>query len=315
MKIFVTGATGVLGKALVPRLIAEGHTVRALSRSEENRQMLEGFGTQPIQADLFDAASLKQMLVGCDAILHLATKIPPTSKMAKRSAWHENDRLRREGTRSLVEAALAVAEVQTFVYPSYAFVYPGSGDRWIDASTTPAQPTSILQSTLDAEAAVAQFTGNHRRGISLRMGSFYGPESPATYELLDYARKGMAALPGHRDAYLPQITVQDAASAIIAALLQPVPAGVYDVVDDEPLTREEVFTALAQAVGRKRLWQPPALLMRVMTGVVYNVMSRSLRISNRRFKEGSGWQPRVPNAHVGWIRMADESRRAEPVAR
>lgn len=112
---------------------------------------------------------------------------------------------------------------------------------------------------------------------------------------------------------MPQITVQDAASALIAALTQSVPAGVYDVVDNEPLTRGEVFAALAQAVGRKHLWQPPALLMRVMTGVVYNLMSRSLRVSNWRFKEVSGWQPAVPSARLGWARMTDESRVAEPV--
>ena len=313
MKIFVTGATGVLGEALVPRLIAAGHTVGALSRSQKNVQLLQSFGAQPVQADLFDAASLKQALIGCNAILHLASRIPPTARMAKRSAWHENDRLRRDGTRSLVEAALAVNGVQTFIYPSYAFVYPDSGERWIDASTTPAQPTATLQSTLDAEAAVAQFTGEGRRGISLRMGSLYGPESPATREQLDYARKGMAAFPGRRDAYLPQVTVQDAASAIITALTQPIPAGVYDVVDDEPLTRGEVFAAMAQAVGRKHLWQPPALLMRMMTGVVYKMMSRSLRISNRRFKEVSGWLPEVPDARLGWARITEENRVATSV--
>ncbi|HEY6285184.1 MAG TPA: NAD(P)-dependent oxidoreductase, partial [Ktedonobacteraceae bacterium] len=149
MNIFVTGATGVLGKTIVPMLIADGHTVCALSRSEANRDMLQDFGARPVQANLFDVTSLKRELIGCDAILHLATRIPPTSKMAKQSAWLENDRIRRDGTLNLVEAALAVATVQVFVYPSYAFVYPDSGDPWIDASSTPVQPTSILQSTLD----------------------------------------------------------------------------------------------------------------------------------------------------------------------
>ena len=77
-------------------------------------------------------------------------------------------------------------------------------------------------------------------------------------------------------------------------MTQPIPSGIYDVVDDEPLTREEVFAAMAQAVGRKHLWQPPALLMRVMAGVVYDMMSRSLRVSNRHFKEGSGRRAEQP---------------------
>jgi hypothetical protein len=88
---------------------------------------------------------------------------------------------------------------------------------------------------------VARFAGPERRGISLRMGSFYGPD-PTSWQLLRYARMGIAAFPP---------------GALVAAMTQPVPSGVYDLVDDEPLTRGEVFAALAQAVGRKHLWQPP----------------------------------------------------------
>lgn len=313
MQVFVTGATGVLGQAAVKRLIADGHAVHALSHSEANREELHSLGAQPMQFDLFDGEALKQALADCEAVLHLATRIAPTSKMARRASWYENDRIRREGTRTLVEAALAVSGVHTLIYPSYAFVYPESGDQWIDSSTTSVQPAPTLQSTVDAEAAVAQFAGEQRRGISLRLGSLYGPKSSATQEQLDYARKGIAALPGRGEGYLPQVWVQDAARAIIAALTQPIPSGMYDVVDDEPLTREEVFAAMAQAVGRKHLWQPPALLMRVMAGVVYDMISRSLRVSNRHFKEGSDWQPLVATARVGWARVIEESRAATPV--
>jgi 2-alkyl-3-oxoalkanoate reductase len=156
-----------------------------------------------------------QALAGCEAVLHLASRIAPTSKMAKRASWYENDRIRGVGTRTLVEAALAVGGIHTLIYPSYAFVYPESGDRWIEASTTPVQPTPTLQSTLDAEAAVVQFAGEQHLGISLRLGSLSGPQSPATHEQLDYARKGIAALPGRSEGYLPQVWVQDGARAIV----------------------------------------------------------------------------------------------------
>ena len=175
MQVFVTGATGVLGKGVVKMLIAEGHVVHALSHLEANREKLHSLGVRPIQSDLFDGESLKQVLAGCEAVLHLATRIAPTSKMAKRVSWYENDRIRREGTRTLVEVALAVGGVHTFIYPSYAFVYPESGDRWIDSSTTSVQPTPMLQSTVDAEATVARFAGEQHREISLRLGSLYGP--------------------------------------------------------------------------------------------------------------------------------------------
>ena len=116
MQVFVTGATGVLGKAVVKRLIAEGHAVHALSRSEANREKLHSLGAQPMQADLFDRAELVQALEGCEAVLHLASRIAPMSKMAKRASWYENDRIRREGTRTLVEAALAVGLTCTHIF-------------------------------------------------------------------------------------------------------------------------------------------------------------------------------------------------------
>ncbi len=151
MEIFMTGATRVLGHTVVQRLVAAGHRVRALSRSEENATVLRQLGANPVSASLFEVESLKPALTGSDAILHLATRIPPTMKMGRLSAWQENDRIRREGTRNLVEAALAVGSVQTFIYPSFAFVYPDSGDSWIEADTTPVQPAATLHSTLDCE--------------------------------------------------------------------------------------------------------------------------------------------------------------------
>ena len=313
MEIFVTGATRVLGRPVVQALIDAGHSVRALSRSKENAAVLRKLGADPVPASLFEVESLKPALTGSDAILHLATRIPPTMKMGRLSAWQENDHIRREGTRNLVEAALAVGGVQTFIYPSFAFVYPDSGDRWIDAGTTPVQSAATLDSTLDAEVAAASFAGNEHRGISLRMGAFYGPESPATWEFLSYARRGIAAFPGSRDAYLPQIWIQDAARAIIAALMQPVPSGIYDIVDDEPLRRGDMFDAVAHAVGRKHLRPLPDLLMRMLLGTKDDDIHRSLRISNGRFKTVSNWQPAVSNARVGWARIVKENRVAERV--
>ncbi|HLG63920.1 MAG TPA: NAD(P)-dependent oxidoreductase [Ktedonosporobacter sp.] len=313
MEVFVTGATRVLGRPVVQQLIAAGHHVRGLSRSQENEKELRELRAEPVAANLFDVESLKAAVKGCDAILHLATRIPPTMKMGRLSAWLENDRIRRDGTRNLVEAALAVGGVQTIIYPSFFSVYADSGDKWIDAASTPVQSTTSLQSTLDAEEAAARFasTGNGRRGISLRMGAFYGPEAPSAMEILDYARKGIGAYPGRRDGYVPHIWLQDAASAIVVALTEPVPSGIYDIVDDEPLTRREMFDALAQAVGRKHLLLVPDLLMRPLMGTKYDDMSRSIRISNRRFKEVSNWQPTVPNAWIGWARIGQESARGD----
>src|SRR5260370_39500519 len=117
--------------------------------------------------------------------------------------------------------------------------------------------------------------------------------------MVDYGGKGIGACPGARAGYLPQIWLQAAITALLLALTEPVPSGVYDIVDDEPVTRAQMYTVLAHAVGRKHLLVLPDLLMRLMTGAKYADMSRSLRVSNRLFKAVTSWQPTVPNARVG----------------
>lgn len=303
MEIFVTGATGVLGRPVVQRLVAAGHHVRGLSRSPANAARLRQLGVEPVEADLFDVAALKAAVADCDAILHLATKIPPTSRAGRLSAWVENDRIRRDGARNLVAAALAT-DVTTLVYSSFAFVYPDGGEAWIDATTTAPAPTAILRSTLDAESEVARFAASAgRRGISLRMGAFYGPDTPSIREMLRVARLGFAPFPGRLEAYVPVIWIDDAADAVVMALSNA-SSGVYDIVDDEPLSRQDMSTAMAHAVGRQRLWNVPAWLMHLVSGAVADTLIRGLRISNHRFKEETGWTPKVRDARVGLRRLA-----------
>lgn len=303
MKIFVTGATGVLGRPVVRRLVAAGHTVRGLSRSPANAALLRQLGAEPVAADLFDAASLRAALQDGDAVLHLATKIPPTSRAGRLSAWAENDRIRRDGTHALVTAALASQTVRTFIYPSFALVYPESGDAWIDAANTIAAPTAIQRTTLDAEAEVARFaSATGRRGLSLRMGAFYGLDVPSAQDQLRIARMGFSPVPGRPEGYLPLIWVDDAASAVVAALDRG-DSGVYDIVDDNPLRRAEITAAMAAVVGRKRLRPLPAWLMRLLGGPGVDALSRGQRVSNRRFKAATGWAPSVPDAHAGLPRL------------
>lgn len=303
MKIFVTGATGVLGRPVVRRLVAAGHTVRGLSRSPANAALLRQLGAEPVAADLFDAASLRAALQDGDAVLHLATKIPPTSRAGRLSAWAENDRIRRDATRALVTAALASQTVRTFIYPSFALVYPESGDAWIDAANTIAAPTAIQRTTLDAEAEVARFaSATGRRGLSLRMGAFYGLDVPSAQDQLRIARMGFSPVPGRPEGYLPLIWVDDAASAVVAALDRG-DSGVYDIVDDNPLRRAEITAAMAAVVGRKRLRPLPAWLMRLVGGPGVDSLSRGQRVSNRRFKAVTGWAPSVPDAHAGLPRL------------
>ena len=116
--------------------------------------------------------------------------------------------------------------------------------------------------------------------------------------------KGLATLPGSKDSYFLQLWVQDVSSALIAALRASVPSGIYEMADDEPLTRGEFIDVMAHAVWRQHLLPLPVPLMHLFTGNVYEIVSRSLRISNRHFKEVSGWKPLIATVREGWAQLA-----------
>jgi nucleoside-diphosphate-sugar epimerase len=144
----------------------------------------------------------------------------------------------------------------------------------------------------------------------LRMGYFYGPEAESSMDTLALARRGAAILAGPGDAFYPSIWVDDAATAIAAAL-RSAPAGIYDVVDDEPLPRRELARAVADAAGRPFVLRPPMWLLKLVGGGRTEFMGRSQRISNGRFKAATGWSPTVPDARDGWKRVADALRQPQ----
>ncbi|WP_419912180.1 NAD-dependent epimerase/dehydratase family protein [Hoeflea sp.] len=313
MIIFVTGATGVLGRPVVQRLIQNGHQVRALSRSETNRTLLQIAGAVPLDADLFDPVSLASAVEGCDAILHLATRIPTVADLKDPTLWSENDRIRRDGIRNLIEAARGTSGVKTIVYPSITFFYGDGGPDWISADMAEIAPCDVLKSSLDAEAEVAAFAGSSadRRGITLRFGYFYGPSSPDSVQAIEMARKGLAMTAAARPSYKSMIWIDDAAAAVVEAV-ENAPSGVYDVVEDDPSTQQEALDALATAVGRKRLMRLPRFLLRfAVPSDLRGILARSQRISNARFRDMTGWRPEVPSQREGWRRMGIKAEAAE----
>ncbi|HEU4629837.1 MAG TPA: NAD(P)-dependent oxidoreductase [Gemmatimonadaceae bacterium] len=293
-RVLVTGATGVVGRRAVPRLVAQGHQVTAVGRTAEKRAQLEALGARAIALDLFDAAAVRRALDGHDAVLNLATHMPPsTVRMLLPWEWRENDRVRREGSATLVEAALA-AGVSRFVQESFAPVYEDGGDGWID-ERWPVRPAPYNRTVLDAERAAARFTAAGGTGVVLRFAGFYGPD-PFLRDMLDVVRWGWAPLPGAADAYWSSVSHDDAASAAVAAL--GLPAGTYNVCDDEPLTRRAFADVLATAAGAR----PPRLMPSWLTalgGRTVELLSRSQRMSNATLKAASGWAPRWPSAREG----------------
>jgi nucleoside-diphosphate-sugar epimerase len=195
MRVFVSGATGVVGKRAVPLLVAQGHSVTALIRNPAGSKRPELAGAAGAVGDLFDLASLTRAIAGHDAIVNLATHMPASSfKMLFRSSWRENDRIRTEGVANLVDAAL-ICGVPTFVQESFAPTYPDRGDEWIDERTALA-PSDYNKTVLDAERSIARFRDAKGRGVILRFAAFYGPDAMQMKTIIEALRKGWAALPG-----------------------------------------------------------------------------------------------------------------------
>ncbi len=296
MRVFVAGATGVAGHRAVARLVAAGHQVTGTARTPAKAALLESLGAQPVPVSVLDADGLRAAIAGHDAVVNLTTKIPPLLEMARLGSWAENERIRREASGYLVDAAIA-AGASVFVQESLAFLYGEHGDVVIDAASAPWATSPFAGAMQIAEENVARFTANSGRGVVLRFGRFYAPDSDQIRAIVHVARRGIAGDFGPAGAYAPMIDADDVATSVVAAL--DAPAGVYDIVDDETLTRAEQDHALARAVGRRRLWRAPAWLKPKMAG--YLVASQ--RVSNRRFREATGWRPSSPTMREGYPKL------------
>jgi nucleoside-diphosphate-sugar epimerase len=301
MKVFVTGATGAIGKRAVPALVAAGHDVTGVARDDSKAEQLRAAGADAVRVDLFDPPALTTAVAGHGVVCNLATSIPPPAKALRTKAWAMNDRIRREASRNLVDAALA-AGASRFVQESIAFLYPDSGDRLVDEDV-PLEMPAFAEATALAEAQARRFTEAGGTGVVLRFGFFYGAGSQHTDDMVRFVRHRVASQLGPPDAYFPAIHLDDAAAAIVAAF--GAPAGVYNVVDDEPLRVEAFYAALADAFGYK----PPRFTMRAvakLAGSKADIYQRSQRVSNARFEEAAGWAPRYPSAREGWVQVAHE---------
>ena len=293
-RVFVTGATGVVGVHAIPLLIARGHEVTAIGRSEAKRKELESLGARAIALDMFDETAARAALEGIDVVINLATHMPASAmRMLLPWSWKENDRVRREGSAALARAARA-AGVRKLMQESFAPIYEDGGDRWIDESW-PLRPAPYNRTILDAERSAMRYSEEGGEGVILRFAAFYGPDAMLR-EMIGTAKKGLSPMAGSPSAYWSSIAHEDAASAVVA--LVDAPAGIYNVCDNVPLTRREWLGTLAAAAGIK-VPRPMPKVMTMLGGSTMELLSRSQRMSNRKLKTATGWLPKYPSAREG----------------
>lgn len=304
LKIFVAGGTGVLGRASVPALVSAGHRVRSTARGDDKAAFIRSMGAEPVECDLYDSASVRKAIAGSDVLIRLTTKIGSMMKVRDPKMWAETNRLRTEGARILVDAAIAEG-VPAYIHESVTFVYRDGGTRWItEDAPLDDGGGEILRAALQGEGEAARLTKSGGKGIVLRFAGFYGADAPSTPEMLAMARRRMLAQIGPCTNYFSSIHVPDAGAAVAAAV--DAPAGIYNVCDDEPVLFREYLRTVAAAARAKKPIHLPGFLGKVMFGQIWNYFSRSQRVSNAKLKNLTGWKPRTKSAVEGWPMVAAE---------
>ena len=304
MKVFVAGGTGVVGWRAVRLLVQAGHEVSVIARSPEKADFVRGLGATPVETSLFDASGLVDAVAGHEVVVNLATHIPAMTKAMSSKAWQENDRIRIEGAGNLVDAAIA-AGARRYVQESICFLYADGGERWLDEDAPlfdPAPEVSVAVTTAEAHAARAGDAGLEH--VVLRFGYFHAADSEFTASTVTFSRWGRVAVLGPADTRYPIIHAEDAATAVVAAL--DAPSGLYNIVDDDPLTRGEYAAAFAEAAGdARRLRLPPKAMLGIVERRMGTHLRASQRVSNRRFAEATGWRPAYPSAHESIASVLD----------
>jgi nucleoside-diphosphate-sugar epimerase len=304
MRVFVAGATGAIGRQLVPRLAAAGHDVDGMTRSESNRALLEELGAVPAVADALDPDQVAEAVGRArpDVIVHQLTAIGAIDMRHFDRSFTLTNRLRTEATDHLLSAGQAVG-VRRFVaqgVASYGAYARTDGRVKSEEDPLETTPPREMRETLAAIRHLEQAVlgASWTEGIVLRYGVFYGPGTSLApgEEQLEMVRKRKFPLVGDGGGVWSFIHVADAADATVAAI-EHGSRGVYNVVDDEPAPVAEWLPALARELGAKKPMRVPRLVGRLFAGEAGVAMMTEIRgASNAKAKRELGWRP----AHRSW---------------
>jgi nucleoside-diphosphate-sugar epimerase len=316
MKVFVAGATGVLGSALLPRIVAQGHEVTGMTRSASKQDLLRSLGARPVVADALDPDAVAQAVASAEpeVIVHELTALsePTSLRDARRPdrsfAANMTSRLRTEATDHLLAAGRAVG-ARRFVAQSFgAFRFARTGGPVqteadpLDPDDAPAPLRTGVEATLYLERAVT--TIEWGEGLALRYGGFYGPGTSLSLApdavMAKPIRKRRFPIVGDGGGVWSHVHIDDAAAATALAVERGRP-GIYNIVDDEPVPVREWLPVLATALDAKPPRRIPRWLGRLVAGEAATAaMTEAKGASNAKAKRELGWQPRYASWRLGF---------------
>jgi nucleoside-diphosphate-sugar epimerase len=306
MRVFVAGASGAVGRRLVPMLVARGYQVIGTTTSEKNIETIRALGAEPVVVDGLDAAGIGEAVARSepDAIIHQMTALSSTPDFKHFDRWFAlTNRLRTEGTENLLAAAKA-SGVQRFIAQSFTGWSNERTGGWVKTEEDPLDPRPVAEQreTLAAirflERAVIEAPLD---GIVVRYGGLYGPGS--SEKLVEILRKRMFPVIGDGAGYVSSTHVDDAASGTLAALERGRRGGIYNIVDDDPSPTRDFIPAIAEALGAPKPMRIPAWLGRLFAGdVAVAMMTEGRGSSNAKARRELGWQPIWPSWRDGFRR-------------
>ena len=318
MRILVAGATGAVGRNLLPRLVAAGHHVVGITRTEAKAPLIRQLGGEALVADGLDVGAIQRAVQSAkpDAIVHEMTDLKGASDLRHFDrAFAVSNRLRTEGTDHLLAAALA-AGVKRFVAQSFCgwpYARTGGAVKSEDDPLDP-EPPRELRRTLDAirylERVVTEVP--EVGGVVLRYGGFYGTDTGLfDGPFVEQVARRRAPVIGGGNGWWSFVHIEDAAAATALAIERGAPRNIYNIVDDEPAPVREWLPALAAMLGAKPPPQVPAWLGRLVAGEHLVVMMNEVRAgSNAKAKRELGWRPAHPTWRQGFAEIVRQHRAA-----
>jgi nucleoside-diphosphate-sugar epimerase len=294
-RIFITGATGVLGKRVVAELSSKGYDLTILVRSKSESSLFDSTNIKVVEGNIFDLNQMEELTQGANAIFHLATRIPQKSMPSKKD-WVENDRLRIDATKILLTCCERNG-ISRFMLPSVAFLYGDQQGKTINSQTPlPTKINGLMQSAFDMEKILMTAKSKNIDYCIIRYGVYYSADSYHTVQMLSDVQKGKMPIIGDGGFFMNIIHVDDAASAMVYAFenFETFKNKILNASDFHPITYKELVGAIQRTVNGKNPFRLPKWIAKILLGKDrYEYITASYKIE--RDNEWKNWKIKHPD--------------------